>query len=496
MKFFFFFLLMPFALLGQQQASFLYDIEDTVSMQTITVRCAANEAYISTLELESGWDFSFTPYFSKYRRDGERSFRKLIEEEKPQAIQTFSDNAFMVFGNQFLISADKFYTDTLQSAKVYAFDSTGEKQWEVNLFQEGFLSTSGVFLPLAEDTILHAMVKVGETEQDSQFLSIQKIDLQGNIIFAKNILLPNTNNFEYIRMTDAALLNGSALWNLNYGLAGSGNTSQLLVQTSLDAELIQFEINSPFGIMSNTDNSDTISYTEVIPQTNYLVYCTKSTDADNLDSYNWEKCLGEDINLGYYSISGQQSDDFGNVYLFGYHTSTNLQAHYGFLHKMNPDGTIAWQRDIGFGNVGAGYTDFWSMDFFEDRSIALAGVHRSNGDNNLWLLFLDENGCYLADCGDTIIIEEYFVQNIEIAKTSDFIVYPNPANDNIWIGNEFSEKALEVRIYDMVGKLLISKHGHPAQEALDIRDLPEGIFLLEAISEEGRRSISTFIRQF
>lgn len=67
-------------------------------------------------------------------------------------------------------------------------------------------------------------------------------------------------------------------------------------------------------------------------------------------------------------------------------------------------------------------------------------------------------------------------------------VYPNPASDYITV--ETVSELRHIKIYNMVGQLVL----HSDSKKVDISNLPDGTFLLEATSNEGRKSIRRIIK--
>lgn len=76
-----------------------------------------------------------------------------------------------------------------------------------------------------------------------------------------------------------------------------------------------------------------------------------------------------------------------------------------------------------------------------------------------------------------------------------FSIYPNPATDNLSI--ESQTPLAQVRLTDIAGRPSIHETLRSAQrnKTIDISHLPSGIYLLEAITEDGRRSVQKVVVQ-
>jgi len=78
--------------------------------------------------------------------------------------------------------------------------------------------------------------------------------------------------------------------------------------------------------------------------------------------------------------------------------------------------------------------------------------------------------------------------NDPIAETSAFVVYPNPANDQLTIAFNDSEKK-DIQLFDVTGKLVFSNLNSDAKEkTIDISQLPSSIYFLKVETASGSYS--------
>ena len=68
-------------------------------------------------------------------------------------------------------------------------------------------------------------------------------------------------------------------------------------------------------------------------------------------------------------------------------------------------------------------------------------------------------------------------------KNIDFTLYPNPVNDILQIKINNAYPIISIRIYDLIGKLLMAKKGNVDQ--LDLSSLNNGVLLLEIETDQG-----------
>ena len=87
----------------------------------------------------------------------------------------------------------------------------------------------------------------------------------------------------------------------------------------------------------------------------------------------------------------------------------------------------------------------------------------------------------LAPCGfPTSIIDKK-------AKTQSFVVYPNPTKDILNIQQEIGSK-LQISIFDVTGKLLLTAHSSEKQIQINTNNLPNGLYVISIQSETGKSS--------
>lgn len=80
-------------------------------------------------------------------------------------------------------------------------------------------------------------------------------------------------------------------------------------------------------------------------------------------------------------------------------------------------------------------------------------------------------------------------------RNFQFSIYPNPATDNLRI--ESQTPLAQVRLTDLAGRPSVQQTFRQAQGdvSIDASNLPSGIYLLEAITQDGRRSVQKVVVQ-
>ena len=66
---------------------------------------------------------------------------------------------------------------------------------------------------------------------------------------------------------------------------------------------------------------------------------------------------------------------------------------------------------------------------------------------------------------------------VDETRTDSWVVYPNPTTGILYVS---LPQPSEVRLYDMMGRQLMSVQAAEGSATLDLRALPQGIYLLRA----------------
>jgi len=142
-------------------------------------------------------------------------------------------------------------------------------------------------------------------------------------------------------------------------------------------------------------------------------------------------------------------------------------------------------------------------DTIEDNNFFLEDVGNPNGFLESPQLDISEFGsilyCYRQndsvvytfegweeECDFTISVKEYRTDNFELT------IFPNPASEKITISVPSQNKDNWVRIYNSSGQLLIEKPMLANTMKIDLSELANGMYLLEAETEDGFRQVKQF----
>jgi hypothetical protein len=124
--------------------------------------------------------------------------------------------------------------------------------------------------------------------------------------------------------------------------------------------------------------------------------------------------------------------------------------------------------------------DGYSQDFEDDKS-ALVDAEFSKTEATLYFFEEDEGG----NGGDPSGIDENKVQPI--------VVYPNPVENNVLV-NISDPVDCRINIYNLEGKLILTKNIHSQNTIINTENLTNGTYILN-ISNNGERTIKKMVKR-
>lgn len=106
------------------------------------------------------------------------------------------------------------------------------------------------------------------------------------------------------------------------------------------------------------------------------------------------------------------------------------------------------------------------------------------GDYYVCLTITDSASCHSTYC-DTITVMTTGTD--EFAMTNNFVVYPNPAKDNLYVQNlsqSIGAKGWVVKIYNTVGELVEQRVVNATTATFDFSDKPSGVYFVSLQDEQ------------
>jgi hypothetical protein len=74
-------------------------------------------------------------------------------------------------------------------------------------------------------------------------------------------------------------------------------------------------------------------------------------------------------------------------------------------------------------------------------------------------------------------------------------IYPNPVSGSLYLNMDNQAAQVDLKIYDILGKLILSREGHGIGNPINIRALAEGTYFLQVVDEEDAVHSRQFVVQ-
>ncbi|MBK8659061.1 MAG: T9SS type A sorting domain-containing protein [Bacteroidetes bacterium] len=157
---------------------------------------------------------------------------------------------------------------------------------------------------------------------------------------------------------------------------------------------------------------------------------------------------------------------------------TDSAHHFGWILKIDTDGTILWERKyVAYERFGT-YSFLYDIDVLPNGDLLACGELRFTFNVGItpiqqgWILRTDSNGCVIENC----ILSSPLTREEESAIQ----VWPNPASNYVIVSLENEMLHAELKVFDVTGKLMIEKNVTEEQTAIDVSDLNRGMYLMIA----------------
>lgn len=134
--------------------------------------------------------------------------------------------------------------------------------------------------------------------------------------------------------------------------------------------------------------------------------------------------------------------------------------------------------------------------WFKD-GIAIAGATNQTltvSSNGSYTVVVTANGC-IGPASDVFVVLITGLED-ELISGGGLIIYPNPTNETLYLdlAGFSSDSEIEVRIYDLTGRLIINKTMTNAENSLDVRGLSDGYHLLYT-RQNNKSQVERFLKK-
>ncbi|HKI90190.1 MAG TPA: T9SS type A sorting domain-containing protein, partial [Draconibacterium sp.] len=97
-------------------------------------------------------------------------------------------------------------------------------------------------------------------------------------------------------------------------------------------------------------------------------------------------------------------------------------------------------------------------------------------DNDSTGITMDSNG---GELNFSIVFKNGLLQNIKENTLPDFLVYPNPAQNQFSLKNVGMQQNIEISVYALNGQLILKKIPFSISNSVNVSNIPNGVYLVQ-----------------
>jgi N-acetylneuraminic acid mutarotase len=250
-------------------------------------------------------------------------------------------------------------------------------------------------------------------------------------------------------------------------VAGPGPLNQEVWQYILSKNTWEKKADLPFAPRWRASSA-------VLNQKGYLMFGIDSLNAFRKDIYrydltndSWQKIADFPGSHGR-AYSGMVSTGKRLVVFGGVDSLANLYNDVWYYNDANN----MWIKEA---NLPASPRKGGMMGAIGNRVVYTCGVDGSGRLNESWITDIPLG-----------ISEE--------RQTNTLVVYPNPCQDRITLSNTFQEDVFQMRLCNMMSQEVMPLQMYRSDDTIDIRFLPNGIYLLEWINRNNQKGVLKLIK--
>jgi hypothetical protein len=130
---------------------------------------------------------------------------------------------------------------------------------------------------------------------------------------------------------------------------------------------------------------------------------------------------------------------------------------------------------VSFSNLST-YSDTYEWDFGDGSTSDLFEPTHTYAQDGSYLVKLRSSKCGKTSV-DSALVEVQLPSIVEDASENDFLIYPNPTNDWVFIQSSWPIKS--IKVFDFTGRVVLENQSTESLNSLDLSMLSSGIYFLD-----------------
>ena len=330
---------------------------------------------------------------------------------------------------------------------------TGEVEWVKYYFEEDDFSLPWNMIPTRDGNMLISYVFQYEDDRNNRQPFVMKVDTDGNIIWNAGPF----DDLDYSNIKVAELSNG-----------------QVLVSYDKDKWL-------DYDVLCCYD-----------PYTPALLWLDESGQLLKEELYLIE--LYNEV-----SIRGLTAGKGDYFYSYGTYTvdppgpNPEGDNYFAYITKHNNDGDTLWSKRYRHPEYIGPSISYAIEEIVEldNGDIVAQGEINVSGENEIWLLKVDSNGCLDPDhCDGEVLISSTIESDLNSTRQK-ITASPNPTTGLITLDGIESHNVMEITVYNTTGEMVYTADDMTGQ--LDLSDLITGIYLIHIHYRDGSVEIEQLV---
>lgn len=439
--------------------------------------------------------------FSRIDEDGALEFEEYLYEPYHNNIAGFfnraskvgDDYVFAGWSNGLIENEDGTFTSDSLRAQITRVDNEGQIIWRKDYFVPNHINNFYRAIPGIDGGIV-ALGQSYNLDTEEEQVWLVKVDDEGELVWSKEFGQDDKRDFctQIEAFGDTYLIGGT------HEFTPGIQRAQMFEVDTL-GEVVQHYTNF---LIEGTYVYGTAPYP--ISENEFYVRLSKVLEYDDLDLENHFGLMNSDFDMVWtvnvdlnpeddLAIYNADVNDDGDLIFSGRTQSSDFPANTEVVvGKVSYEGELEWIRSYVYSEYGIHILK--GLDTYENR-IALSGfmVHLPPdnfevGDQDMWVLKLDEYGCLIENCHT----------GIEEVENADFRVFPNPASDYLYA--DLSNPTLgrgeaKFVLHDSFGKELqrVLIVNPESTYVFPLHNLADGMYFLSLFSETEKLSTQRIV---